>query len=97
MELCSVGVMGTKYVRDQTLSETIEIFKDKIHELTIPNIYSEISIGNLLDINLRQASGNELSFVTLSELNDYTLVIIDTNGLQDNEYKLVLESFDKNS
>ena len=25
MELCSVGVMGTKYVRDETLPETLEI------------------------------------------------------------------------
>ena len=25
MELCSVGIMGTQYVRDQTLSENIEI------------------------------------------------------------------------
>ena len=25
MELCTVGVMGTKYVRDQTLPETLEV------------------------------------------------------------------------
>ena len=67
MELCSVGIMGTKYTRDQTLPETLEIQSDGLTTLTITNIYSAMSIGNQLDINLRQASGNELGFVTLTE------------------------------
>ena len=25
MELCSIGIMGTQYIRDQTLPETLEI------------------------------------------------------------------------
>ena len=46
MQLCSVGIMGTKYIRDQTLPETLEIQSEGITTLTIANIYSAISIGN---------------------------------------------------
>ena len=46
MELCSVGIMGTKYTRDQTLPETLEIQSDGITTLTITNIYSAMPIGN---------------------------------------------------
>ena len=67
MELCSVGVMGTKYVRDQTLSQSIEVQKDGLSSLTISNIYSAISIGNQLNINLRQPTDKELQFVTFTE------------------------------
>ena len=55
MELCSVGIMGTQYVRDQTIPEFLEIRKTGITSLTINNIYSSMSIGNDLNINLRQA------------------------------------------
>ena len=67
MGVNSVGIMGTKYVRDQTLSQTIEIEKDSLTSLTISNIYSAISIGNQLNINLRQPADLELSFVTFTE------------------------------
>ena len=67
MSLCSVGIMGTQYVRDQNLSQTIEIEKDSLTSLTISNIYSAISIGNQLNINLRQPADKELQFVTLTE------------------------------
>ena len=55
MELCSIGVMGTQYIRDEILSDTVEIAKEEILYLTIPNIYSALAIGNQLDINLRQS------------------------------------------
>ena len=55
MELCSVGIMGTQYVRDQTLPETLDIQKDGPTSLTISHIYSKIAIGNLLNINVRQS------------------------------------------
>ena len=79
MELCSIGIMGTQYIRDETLPETIEIDSEGLMTLTIPNIYSAMSIGNQLDIKLRQASGSELSFVSLKEQIGSTLVQIDVN------------------
>ena len=59
--------MGTQYIRDQILSQTIEIEKDSLSSMTISNIYSAISIGNQLNINLRHPVDKELSFVTLTE------------------------------
>lgn len=56
-----------------------------------------MDIGNRLDINLRQASGAELAFVTLTEETGKTTVNFDTNGILTGEYSLVLESFDLNS
>ena len=50
-----------------------------------------------MNINLRQASGSVLSFVTLTEQSDQTLVNIDATGVQPAEYSLILESFDQNS
>ena len=46
MRLCSVGIMGTKYVRDQTLPETLEVWREKSTPLTVTDIYSAFSIGN---------------------------------------------------
>ena len=69
MTLCSVGIMGTQYVRDEILPEVLEVARESPTTLRIRNIYSSMPIGNHLDINMRQASGNELSFVTLSEEN----------------------------
>ena len=52
--------MGTQYLRDQTLPEYIEITEKGITILEIKNIYSRFSIGNELNINLRQkTSENE--------------------------------------
>ena len=79
MELCSIGIMGTQYNRDEILPETIEIDSEGLTTLEIPDIYSAMSIGNQLDIKLRQASGSELSFVSLKEQIGSTLVQIDVN------------------
>ena len=76
MELCSVGIMGTQYVREQTVPETLEITQEGLTTLTIPNIYSAFDIGNQLDINLRQVPGNELSYVSFTEETGQTLVNI---------------------
>ena len=70
MELCSVGVMGTQYVRDEHVPVTIEIIKESQspHTLNIHHITSVLPIGNTLKINMRQRSGSELDFVSL--IND---------------------------
>lgn len=86
--------MGTQYVRDQTLPETIELLTDDLTSLTISNIYSAMPIGNQLNINLRQSLDNELSFVTFTELYSSTIVDIAATDIQPGEYSLILESFD---
>ena len=57
------------------------------------NIYSEF--GTTLAISLRQSDGSDLSFVTLSEIEGATEVLIDalTEPLAPGEYMLVLESY----
>ena len=55
MELCTVGIMGTQYVRDQILQETLEISKEGLTSITINHIYSAIPIGNQLSIKMKQA------------------------------------------
>ena len=71
MELCSVGVMGTQYVRDEPVQETVEIIREiqSPHTLNIHHKTSVLPIGNTLQINMRQRSGFELDFVSL--INDY--------------------------
>ena len=53
MELCSIGIMGTEYVRDSPLPETFEISQESLTTLAIPNIHSAMPIGNPLNINMR--------------------------------------------
>ena len=55
VNLCSVGIMGTQYIRADPLPETLEIYNNVLTTLSIPNIYSspQLAIGNILDIKLR--------------------------------------------
>ena len=93
MSICTLGVFGTKYVRDgDPLPSSIELASGSTAvNLDITHIYSELTIGTELAINLRQAS--QLSFVTLVELDGRTQVVIDPSSLDQGEYELVLESY----
>ena len=48
--ICSLGIMGTRYVRDTEIVDEIELSTQDIITLEIPHIYSELVIGNTLDI-----------------------------------------------
>ena len=41
MSLCSVGVMGTSYVRDTALPDTISVAQGEETVLKVPNIYPQ--------------------------------------------------------
>lgn len=73
MELCSLGIMGTQYVRDEPVPETLQIFRESqsTETINILHIYSTLTIGNTLQINMRQRSGSELDFVSLIN-HDYS-------------------------
>ena len=91
--ICTVGVFGTRYVRDgDSLPTRIEIEQGATKSLSVPHIYSELVIGTTLAINLRQAS-DQLSFVSFEENSGATEVLIDTSGVDEGEYSMVLESF----
>ena len=65
--LCTVGIFGTEYVREEVIEETLEIQSGTTRTLQIPHIYSALEIGNTLAINIRQRSGSELNFVFITE------------------------------
>ena len=83
--------MGTKYVRNNSLPSSVKINQGESLIISVPHIYSALSIGTILKINLRQNS--QLSFVTISEHISLTLLHIDTKRVVSGDYDLVLESF----
>lgn len=103
VRVCSIGVMGTTYIRDEDLAESIEVEVGGTVVLTVPHIRAEDDIGNTLAINLRQREGDgstRLFFVSFAEESDHTKVIVDGLALTaaaGTEYTLVIESFDTNS
>ena len=88
--------MGTEYVRNEAPPTEITLEQGSTTTLNIPHIYSALEIGNNLKISMRQRSGAELSFVSLSNLALSTSVTIDGSSLTIiGNYELVLESFDE--
>ena len=62
--------------------------------MTIAHIYSELLIGNTLDIMMRQSSGQELAFVSIIELTGASEIHLDANLIEPGDYTLTLESYD---
>lgn len=58
VSLCSVGVMGTKYVRDTAVTPTVAVVEGQVASFDVEHIYSQILIGNTLAISLRQNAGS---------------------------------------
>ena len=55
VSVCSVGIFGTKYVRDgPNLPEVIEIAADSSESIILADIYSQYEIATELDIKMRQ-------------------------------------------
>ena len=72
--------MGTRYIRDSPLPDTIYVTVGEQYSLVVENIYSEHTIGNILVPNLRQKAGNELTFVTIYQETSEAIVIIDAES-----------------
>ena len=64
MSICSYGIMGTFFERDELLPASLEVYQGETTTLSIPHIYSGIEIGTKLAIDLRHKDGAELPFVT---------------------------------
>ena len=95
--LCQLGIMGTRYIRDiepPVYHEHILGMDDR-NSIFVQHIYSELEIGNELDIYLRQAS--ELSFIDMVRNGrDGTNIYIDSRA-ETGEHTLIIESFDRAS
>ena len=56
MRLCQLGIMGTEYIRSEEIPTQIELEQGTTTTLAIPHITSAFTIGNILQINMRQKS-----------------------------------------
>ena len=94
--VCSLGLFGIAYSRDEPVPTAIELFYgDFPFTFVVQNVYPLPSTGNALDVNLRQAEANQLSFVQVKELGGETMVTIDASKLTDQaNYEIQFESFD---
>lgn len=76
--MCVFSVLGTRYIRNTPAPDIVTVEQNEVKSVLIERIYSELPIGNTLDIKLRFQDGSELSFVTLNELSQGTEVLIDS-------------------
>ena len=97
MSICSLGVMGTEYVRDKKPPTTIQLNYMEAYTLSVENIYSKETIGNVLDIQQEQASGSTLSWVTIIQGSPTSVTLSPDPKIAAGAYTLKLRSFDNNS
>ena len=86
--------MGTKYIRETPAPETVTLEEGSTASFQIDKICSELEIGNILNIALRQIEDSELAFASIEEFNDHTIVHLDATDVLAGTYELVLQSFD---
>ena len=53
VSVCSLGILGTKYGRNDPLLTSITVTQGQISTIVVQNIFSLYTIGNELAINLR--------------------------------------------
>ena len=93
--LCSLGIMGTEYVRNVSLPKYIEVLLNESITLDVENIIAQPAIGNELDIHLRIASeDNPIASISVFQGSPSQLLI---NAHFIGSFRLVLESYDNNS
>ena len=89
--------MGTEYIRDVGFPSSIFMYNDDpAMTLTIDHIISKYTIANLLAIEIRQKSGLEQSFVTITNASPHSISIAPQSTDVLNGY-LYFESTDANS
>ena len=95
ISICSLGIMGVEYVRNIAVPDVIEAPSNGSTDLFIDNIFAQQTIGNVLDIHLRQNPDKQLSWVTIRQASP-TQVMIEAQGVDPGDYQLTLQSFDNN-
>ena len=96
MSICNLGVMGTQYARGHSIPSNISVGQAETQVIAVENITSKFTIGNVLDINLRQKAGTELLWVSIEQGNPTTLIKTVPAGVAPGDYTLILQSFDNN-
>ena len=92
--LCNTIVIGTKYIRDEPLPAGIEVQAGSLAVFSVPHVFAQDTIGNVLAIDLRLSADSEYTAVELSNGAGATEVTIDATSVYSGEYTLKLESFD---
>ena len=76
MSICSLGAMGTEYIRDTPPISAITITEGSDETIKIEKIYSKLYIGNILDIKHRQSPAHEkLSWVSFDPKNNSAMIL----------------------
>ena len=97
MSICNLGVMFTEYVRDMPIPTSTEVTQGDSFTLSVENIYSKHTIGNILYIHLREKSGAAaLGWFTFTQGSPTQVLIAPPFITAPGVYQLVLESFDNN-
>ena len=92
MNVCSLGVIGTRYVRDgEALASEIVVLRGESLSLSVPHIYSEIKIGARIAIDVRAKP--ESNLIKIVNHASWTDVQIETAGQAAGAYEIALESF----
>jgi hypothetical protein len=93
LSICNIAVFGTRYIRatDPPSSITLDTCSKT---LTVSHVYAEDVIADTLEINLKQKTGFELSWVNIINSSRSADVKINAIGVPPGTYSLVLESVD---
>lgn len=94
--LCHVAVMGSEYIRVGSLPDSIFMYTGDTQTLTLDAITSKYTIGNTLDIRLRQKAGEERSFVSITQGDPHTIEVAPQTS-DTFEGDIYFESIDANS
>ena len=75
----NISVLVIRYVRDVQITDTVVLLEGDTFTIDVPRSYSDITIQNHPDINLRQNTDQALLFVTISnEYDGFSKVSIDS-------------------
>ena len=77
MSVCTIAIFGSGYRREEPLPVSLELGQDDNMTLTVPHIETEYDTGLVHEINLRQAEGQTLDFISIEESSSGSLVHID--------------------
>lgn len=94
MSICTLGVIGTRYVRTgEALPAEIQLFPGESQSFKLDHIYSQIAIGTELAIDVRLGDP-ALDQVTVTAREGYHEITLDSRGmLVGDRYEAVFESF----
>ena len=94
MSLCSIGIMGTSFTRNEPLPDFIELFQKESMEIAVPHIFDEFTSIREQVVQLKQASSSELPFVAISEASGQSIIHVDPGCIAVGVYELKLQSYD---